>query len=87
MAQSDVYDDAKELAGDLAIPAEAAVRLRFAGDREGPVSYGGRDGRAYRGSAAPLHRVILVHPDDVDLLLRSGDWLVSAPKPARGRGR
>ena len=87
MAQPDVYDDALELAGDLAIPADTAMKLRFIGSRMATVAFAGHKGRMYRGADAPGHRFAPVHPDDVAFLLRSGEWMVDAPKPARGRGR
>jgi hypothetical protein len=86
-AQPDVYDDALELAGDLAIPSDTAMKLRFIGSRMATVAFASHKGRMYRGADAPGHRFALVHPDDVAKLLGSGEWVVEESKPARGRGR
>lgn len=52
------------------------VRLEFVGERQGAVTYNGKDGRSYRGGNNPLERYANVHPDDVGKLVSTGDWRV-----------
>lgn len=52
------------------------VRLEFVGERQGAVTYNGKDGRSYRGGNNPLERYANVHPDDVGKLTSTGDWRV-----------
>jgi glycosyltransferase involved in cell wall biosynthesis len=50
------------------------VRLEFTGNRTGAVTYHGQNGRAYRGGRSPATRYINAHPDDVEMLTRTGEW-------------
>ena len=50
------------------------VRLEFMGNRTGAVTYHGKNGRAYRGGRSPSTRYINAHPDDVEMLTRTGEW-------------
>jgi len=66
------------------------VRLEFIGNRTGAVTYHGQNGRAYRGGRSPATRYINAHPDDVEILTRTGEWravgmvTLSAPEKAEG---
>jgi glycosyltransferase involved in cell wall biosynthesis len=54
------------------------VRMEYTGTRQGAVTYTGNNGRTYRAGAGASHKFLNVHKDDVDKLLRIGDFRVVA---------
>lgn len=54
-------------------PADGRVKMRFRGQQRGGVTFN-INRRSYQGGNNPLQQFIRAHPDDVDGLLKTGQW-------------